>query len=57
MSKTVRDTDYSVKHCIQRSQERYGLTINEKDYFDLCKNVKLFLERGKSQGFKNEFDS
>ena len=40
--KTVKNRAYSFEHTKQRLQERYGLTITQKEYDTICKNLKIF---------------
>jgi hypothetical protein len=39
--KTKKDRDYSFRHTNYRLNERYGLSITQKEYDTICKNVKI----------------
>ena len=36
MAKQKKDLHYSIKHTIERLEERYQLKISEEDYYALC---------------------
>lgn len=38
--KTVKDKEYSIKHTQDRIQERYGLSINDSDYIEMCRLIE-----------------
>lgn len=55
MSKKTRDADYSVEHSIQRLQERYGMTITEKEFHHISNQVKEFLQIHNKKNEENDF--
>jgi hypothetical protein len=55
MSKKQRDENYSVEHSIQRLQERYNITITEKEFHNISTQVKEFLETHTKKNEENEF--
>lgn len=49
-----KDSEYSIKHCVQRLHERYNLIMNEEEYKILNKNIKQ-LVKTPVKYFKNDF--
>lgn len=44
MPKTNKDSNYSIKHCLERFNERYGKEMTEDTYNKYNKYVKKFMK-------------
>lgn len=52
-----KDNKYSAQHSIERFQERYGITITEREYQKLSLEVRTFLKSNNDKSNADKFSS
>ena len=48
MPRNIRDNEYSIKHSIERFQERYNTVLTPKQYEELCTIVKKMVQNNQN---------